>query len=213
MRGMLKAAAALIVPLGAVFMTFAKFGLLSFGGGYVLVPLYIDEFVGPDAPLLQLPAHEFGDLLAISQMTPGPISVNAATFFGMRAAGIPGAVAATAGLVIPSFALMVLALRSLDRWRESPVARGLLQGVAPMTIALMLVALVSFLDMSVFRGPVLRGWLAGEPAAVAGPCVRPFAVVLVAAAAWAVLRTRLGIVAIIFACAAAGAAVFPFAGN
>ena len=110
---LLGAIGAAFLSLGAIFLTFAKFGLLSFGGGYVLVPIYIDEFVGPNAPFLQLPEHEFGNLIAITQMTPGPISVNAANFFGTRIAGIPGAIAATIGLILPSFILLIFALRSL----------------------------------------------------------------------------------------------------
>lgn len=214
----LEAGCAALLSLGAIFLTFAKFGLLSFGGGYVLVPIYIDEFVGPGAPFLQLPEHEFGNLIAITQMTPGPISVNAATFFGTRIAGIPGAIAATAGLILPSFFLMIFALRSLQRWKENALVRGLLWGVAPATIGLMLVALVSFLEMSVFDGPITWEGLAalvghGAPEPASPIRIRPFAVLLVAASTWALLKTKLQIVTIIFACAAVGALVFPFLGS
>ena len=177
-----------------VFLQFAKFGLLCFGGGNVLVPIYVADFVGPDAPALQLPPEEFGNLLAITQMTPGPISVNAATFFGYRMGGPVASVVATAGLLAPSFFLLTLALRSLDRWRRSPVVRGLLAGVAPMTVCLMAVATWIFSRMSfVASGP----WR-----------VRPVSAALAAAACVLMLRRRMGVMALVLSGAAAGAA-FP----
>lgn len=184
-----------------IFLTFAKFGLLCFGGGNVLVPVYFDEFVGAEAPLLQLPAAEFNNLLAITQMTPGPISVNAATFFGYRMAGVPGSFVATAGLLAPSFFLMVLALRSLERWRANPLVRGLLRGVAPATVALMIVAAKIFAEMSVFDGPlsVASGW----------PGLRPFAALLAAFSAWALWAGRLRIMPLILLCAGLGALFRP----
>ena len=194
------AACAALSP--AVFATFAKFGLLCFGGGNVLVPVYFDEFVGPDAPLLQLPPDEFDNLLAITQMTPGPISVNAATFFGYRLQGVLGSFAGTAGLLLPSYFLMVLALRSLDAWRASPVVKGLLRGVAPATVALMLVAAKIFAEMSVFDAPVSvsSGYLPG---------VRPFALALAALSAWSLGTGRIGIMRLILLCAGAGVALGP----
>lgn len=71
-----------------IFLLFCYFGLLCFGGGNALTPLYIDHLVNEQH---WMTLQEFGDLTAISQMTPGPIGVNAATFFGFRRGGIPGA--------------------------------------------------------------------------------------------------------------------------
>ena len=95
-----------------IFVLFCYFGLLCFGGGNALTPLYIDNLVKEQQWMTM---QEFGDLTAISQMTPGPIGVNAATFFGYRRGGVPGAMAATAGLLIPSYFLVLLALRSLKK--------------------------------------------------------------------------------------------------
>ncbi|MBQ3810705.1 MAG: chromate transporter [Kiritimatiellae bacterium] len=181
----------------AIFATFAKFGLLCFGGGNVLVPVYFDEFVGPEAPLLQLPADEFNNLLAITQMTPGPISVNAATFFGYRLQGVLGSFVATTGLLAPSFFLMVLALRSLEKWRANPLVKGLLRGVAPATVALMVVAAKIFAEMSVFKAPLSVG--SGLPD------VRLFALALAAFSGWALWAGRLRIMQLVLLCAALGA--------
>ncbi|MBQ9727305.1 MAG: chromate transporter [Kiritimatiellae bacterium] len=208
------ASAAVAACAPAVFATFAKFGLLCFGGGNVLVPVYIREFVGPDAPHLQLPAEDFGNLLAITQMTPGPISVNAATFFGYRMEGAPGSLVATAGLLAPSFFLLALALRSLAKWRRNPVVRGLLWGVAPATVALMVVATLVFARMSVFvegtwsLESVWRaacGVLVVDGAAADNLLVRPLPLLLAAGAGLALRARKAHVTTLILACAAVGA--------
>lgn len=189
---------ALTVPL------FLKYGALAFGGGYVLVPMYIADFTGPAAPFLQLPAREFADLMALTQMTPGPIGINAATFFGYRLGGIPGACLATAALVLPGFLLMLFALRSLARFGESRVVRGLLAGVRPVTLSLMIGAAWAFAGMSFLRP--------GEHGAGAFD----FAALAIAAAAGVLVATRRGgVMTVIFlsaaasvACAAAGRILF-----
>ena len=82
-----------------LFMSFLQIGLFSFGGGYAALPLIQEQLVELHGWLSQ---SEFTDLITISQMTPGPIAVNAATFVGIRVAGIPGAVTATLGCIFPS---------------------------------------------------------------------------------------------------------------
>ena len=133
-------------------LLFLKYGALCFGGGFVLVPMYIEDFVGPSAAFLQVTAEEFSNLMALTQMTPGPIGVNGATYFGFRLAGVPGAVLASALLLLPGSALVYLALASIDRFKTSRVVRGILRGAKPASLALMLVALWAFLGMSVFAG-------------------------------------------------------------
>ena len=129
---------------------FLKYGALCFGGGYVLVPFYLKDFVGPDAPYLQLPVEEFSNLMALTQMTPGPIGVNAATFFGYRMGGVWGAVVATICLLLPGYCFLLLALRSIDRFKTSLIVKGLLRGVRPVSVALILMASWAFLSMSVW---------------------------------------------------------------
>ncbi|MBP5285380.1 MAG: chromate transporter [Kiritimatiellae bacterium] len=126
------------------FLVFFKFGLLCFGGGFVLVPMYIESFVGASAPYLQLPPADFANLMSLTQMTPGPIGVNAATFFGFRLGGVAGAILASAGLLLPGSVLAYFAITSLDRFRTSPFVVGIMRGIRPASIALMLVALWAF---------------------------------------------------------------------
>jgi len=130
-------------------LLFLKYGSLCFGGGFVLVPMYIEDFVGPSAAFLNVTADEFANLMALTQMTPGPIGVNGATYFGFRLAGVPGAVLASAALLLPGSLLAYAMFGSLERFRENVVVRGILRGVRPASVALMLVALWAFAKMSV----------------------------------------------------------------
>ena len=193
--GGLVALAAVTLACGRIFWTFVKFGLLGFGGGFVLVPVYLQEFVGPGAPLLQLAAEEFSNLMALTQVTPGPVSVNAATFFGYRLGGVFGGAVATAALLLPSFFLLTLALTGIERWKRSRFVQGLLWGVKPATNALMLKAGIVFAGMSV--------WTCSDGASFT---VHPFATALAVFAGWALVKGRFSIMSAIFLCAALGAA-------
>ena len=130
-------------------LLFLKYGSLCFGGGFVLVPMYIEDFVGPSAAFLNVTADEFANLMALTQMTPGPIGVNGATYFGFRLAGVAGAVLASAALLLPGSLLAYVVFGSLERFRENTVVRGIMRGVRPASVALMLVALWAFAKMSV----------------------------------------------------------------
>ena len=181
---------------GAVFrssplalLLFLKYGAVCFGGGFVLVPMYLRDFVGDGAPFLQIAEREFANLISLTQMTPGPIGVNGATFFGYRLFGVGGAVAASALLLLPGSVACYLALSSLERFRSSRVVRGILRGARPASVALMLAALAAFARMS----------LAG--AAGAALFVAP---ALIALALLVTLKRWLGVVPLIFACALIG---------
>lgn len=178
---------------GPLFAIFAKFGIMCFGGGFVLVPAYLDQFVGPSAPLLNLSEEEFGNLLALTQMTPGPVAVNSATFFGFRLHGVIGAIVATAGLFTPSFILLTAALSGLERWKMSRVVQGLMRGVRPATVALMVTACATFARLSI----VTR--------TAGGYAPSPLGIALFAFSGIALLSRRLQVMGIIFICAAAGA--------
>ncbi len=178
---------------GPLFWIFAKFGLMCFGGGFVLIPAYMDQFVGPDASMLNLPVEEFSNLMALTQVTPGPVSVNSATFFGYRLGGVSGAVVATLGLLMPSYFLLTGALTSLDKWKSSRIVRGLLRGIRPATVALMLSALVVFGGMSVWNY-----------SSESGLSFSPTAIILAVFSAVVILRRKLSVMATIFLCAILG---------
>lgn len=163
-------------------LLFLKYGALCFGGGFVLVPMYLEDFVGPSARFLQVTAEEFANLMALTQMTPGPIGVNGATYFGYQLWGVPGAVLASAALLLPGSLLAYLAFASLDRFRTNPIVKGLLRGVKPASVALMLVALVAFAKMSVFDKGVFNA----------------LALALTVAAGYVTLKKKLGVVTLVF---------------
>ncbi len=131
-------------------LLFLQYGLIAFGGGYVLVPLYLQDFVGPSAPYLQLPPEEFANLMALTQMTPGPIGINAATFFGYRLFGLGGAFITSSCLLLPGFVILSIALVSLEKFRENVYVKSVLTALRPVTRAMMVVALWSFAGMSLW---------------------------------------------------------------
>ena len=187
-----------------IFLLFCYFGLLCFGGGDALTPLYIDHLVNEQH---WMTLQEFGDLTAISQMTPGPIGVNAATFFGFRRGGIPGAFVATIGLLVPSYFLVILALRSLKRWEKSFLVQGIMTGIHPATTGMILAALLIFMQMSVFSAEIPWGYWLGivKNAPETAFFVRPLAVVIFCAATWLLYKGRISIMSVIFGSAAVGA--------
>ena len=88
-----------------LFMTFLKIGACTFGGGYAMVPLIERELV---IKKKWIDEKEILDIIAVSETTPGPIAVNTATFIGSRIAGFWGALAATLGVVLPSFVIITV---------------------------------------------------------------------------------------------------------
>ena len=171
------------------FWPFLKFGCIAIGGGFPLVPFYDHAFVGPGTSL-NLPPEDFSNLMALTQMTPGPVSLNAATFFGFRLNGVFGSVVASAALLTPSYILLTAVLTGLDRWRRSRLVQALVRLLKPVSVALMSVALYRFCSLSVW------GY-----AADGGFVLRPFALLLAVFAAVAVVRRWLSIMALIFLCA------------
>lgn len=134
-----------------LFLTFVKFGLLCFGGGYVLVPLIIQDFV--QTRKLFTP-EEFGNLLSISQVTPGPIGINTATYVGYMQDGFLGSAVATFSLIFPALILTPLAIISLNKWQDKFVVKGILKGTRMSALSLVLYAVIIFLGMSVFTAPI-----------------------------------------------------------
>lgn len=125
-----------------LFLSFMKIGLLSFGGGYAALPFIRDEVV-----LLKhwLTPLQFTDLLSISQMTPGPIAINASTFVGLQKGGIPGALVATLGNITPCILIVLLLAWLYRRYSDVDFTRKILFGVRPAVVALITAAGISIL--------------------------------------------------------------------
>ena len=120
------------VLLVKLFLTFLKIGFIGFGGGLAILPLIYQGV----SKFCYISEAEFANLFGISQATPGPIAVNAATFVGYKAAGIPGAMAATVGVAIPSMILVMIAVRLLDKYKGHDLVKGALCGIRPATIGM-----------------------------------------------------------------------------
>ena len=106
-----------------LFFSFLQIGLFSFGGGYAAMPLIQGQVVTQHG---WLGMTEFTDLVTISQMTPGPIAINSATFVGIKIAGIPGALAATLGCILPSCIIVTLIAKLYLKYRNMTVLQSIL---------------------------------------------------------------------------------------
>ena len=131
---------------------FFKIGLFGFGGGYAMISLIQFEIVDHFGWMTM---QEFADILAISQVTPGPISINCATYVGFNVAGIMGAVVATLALCLPSVILMFFAIRFLFANIENRYVQSVFSGLRPaiagliFTAALLLMNVENFPDVGI----------------------------------------------------------------
>ena len=125
-----------------LFLSFLQIGALSFGGGYAAMPLIQQQVVSLHA---WLTPGEFTDLITISQMTPGPIAINSATFVGTRIAGFWGAMAATVGCILPSCLLVSLLAWAYLRFRNLTLIQQILASLRPAVIAMIASAGVGIL--------------------------------------------------------------------
>ena len=125
-----------------LFLSFLQIGTFSFGGGYAAMPLIQQQVVNVHH---WISLNEFSDLITISQMTPGPIAINSATFVGTRVAGMGGAVVATIGCVLPSCLLVSILAYLYYRYKTLSMVQGVLRSLRPAVIALIAGAGLSIL--------------------------------------------------------------------
>ena len=125
-----------------LFLSFLQIGLFSFGGGYAAMPLIQGQVVTQHG---WLSMEEFTDLITISQMTPGPIAINSATFVGIKIAGIPGALVATGGCILPSCVIVTLIAKLYLKYRNMAMLQGVLNSLRPAVVAMIASAGISIL--------------------------------------------------------------------
>ena len=116
-----------------LLLSFLQIGLLSIGGGYAAIPLIQDQVVVRRS---WLTLSEFTDLVTIAEMTPGPIAINAATFVGIRVAGVPGALLATLGSILPGCCIVLVLSVLYRRYGQSRSLQTVLSTLRPATVAL-----------------------------------------------------------------------------
>lgn len=132
-----------------LFWSFFQIGLFSIGGGYAAMPIIQKQVVDLNH---WLSMKEFVDIVTISQMTPGPIAINAATFVGMRIAGILGAIIATIGCVTPSCIIVLTIAYFYYKYQDLWLIQGALKGLRPAVVSLIASAGLSILLMALFNG-------------------------------------------------------------
>ncbi|MFO7660540.1 MAG: chromate transporter [Candidatus Cloacimonadaceae bacterium] len=131
-----------------LFITFFRIGLFSIGGGYPMLSMIYQEVAIQNRWLSH---QEVTDMIAISQMTPGPIAINVATFIGYRQAGFWGAFFTTLGVILPSVILMLLIALFYFRLRSKPWFYAIMTGLRPLVIGL-IIAAAWFTAKSAFVG-------------------------------------------------------------
>lgn len=175
-----------------LFWAFFQIGAMSIGGGYAALPLIRAQVVDLHN---WLSMTEFTDLVTIAEMTPGPIAINGATFVGTQIAGLPGAITATVGCVLPS-SLIVLTLAFLyNRFRKLTVIQGILSGLRPAVVALIASAGLSILLTALWGSSAPASWIHDFQII---PCL------LFIAALFGLKKFRLSPIAVMLGCGGAG---------
>ncbi len=131
-----------------LFFAFIQVGLFSVGGGYAAIPL-IQEQIVDIYGLMTL--EEFSDLITVAEMTPGPISINSATFVGMRLAGIPGVLICSIGCIIPSFCICLTLAHFYYKYRSVSGVQVVLGSLRPAVVAMIASAGASILMLGLFQ--------------------------------------------------------------
>jgi len=126
-----------IKQLKDIFVTFFKIGLFTFGGGYAMIPLIEKEIVEKKK---WVEREEITDILAISQSIPGAIAINSATFIGFKTSGSKGALAATLGVILPSFFIISIIAAFFSKFGNNHILKSIFSGIRPAVVALIFFA-------------------------------------------------------------------------
>lgn len=133
-----------------LFWTFFKIGAVSFGGGYAMIPLIQEEM----ETFGWISAEEFANVLAVSQMTPGPIATNTATYVGVKIAGVLGSLSATVGVTLPSFFFLIVISRFFIQFKENKLVESVLKTIRPVTIGLVCSAVIFLAQTSLVKSEI-----------------------------------------------------------
>ncbi|MGN0257233.1 MAG: chromate transporter [Bacteroides sp.] len=134
-----------------LFYTFFKIGLFGFGGGYAMLSMIQGEVVTRYG---WLTPQEFTDIVAVSQMTPGPIGINSATYVGFTATGsVWGSIVATFAVVLPSFILMLTISKFFLKYQKHPLVEAVFKGLRPAVVGLLASAALVLMNEENFSSP------------------------------------------------------------
>ncbi len=132
-----------------LFWAFFQVGLFSFGGGYAALPLIQNQVVNNYGWLTM---SEFSDIITISQMTPGPIAINSATFVGIRIAGIGGAVVATFSSILPSCIIVLILAVLYKKYKDLKYVQGVLKSLQPAVVGMIAAAGLGIIVNALWNG-------------------------------------------------------------
>lgn len=167
-----------------LFISYLKIGFFGFGGGYAMLSLIQNEIVVQHG---WLTLAEFTDIVAVSQITPGPIAINSATYVGYSVAGVWGSIVATVAVSLPSLTIMVLLTRFFLQLRNNRYVAGVVSAMKPVVLGMILAAaLLLMFPASEGEASFIDGW----SWALFGGCligsmrkVNPIAMILLSAVA------------------------------
>lgn len=125
--------------LWELFITFFKIGAFTFGGGYAMLPLIEEQVLAHG----WLPQEQLINFIAVSESTPGPFAINIATYIGSVKGGVLGSAAATLGVVLPSFIVILIVAKCYEKFKKSRYVMGVMTGLKPAVIGLISAAIVS----------------------------------------------------------------------
>ena len=146
----------MMAVLVQLFVSYLKIGFFGFGGGYAMLSLIHSEVVVRNGWLTN---GEFSDIVAISQMTPGPIAINSATYIGYEVAGVLGSVTATVAVCLPALTIMMLITRFFLRLRDNRYVRGVVMGMRPVVVGMIAsAALLLIFPHSADGRSFIDGW-------------------------------------------------------
>ncbi len=143
----------MIKTLGILFYEFFKTGLFAVGGGLATIPFLSDMA----KRRLWFTTEQLADMIAVGESTPGPIGVNCATYAGYNAAGVPGALVATFALVLPSFIIICIISRALQKYSDNALVQNSFSGLRPAVTGLIAAAGWSVIETALFKGSLLGG--------------------------------------------------------
>lgn len=120
-----------------MFLTFLKIGACTFGGGYAMIPIIQNEIA---VKREWMDERDFIDALALAQGSPGPVAVNVGIYVGYKVKGVPGAIVATLGTVLPSFFIILIIAKFFYQYRGNLIIEKIFLGIRPAIVALILSA-------------------------------------------------------------------------
>lgn len=136
-----------------LFITFLQIGVFAFGGGYAILP-FIQELVVNKHSWLIL--REMTDVVTISQMTPGPIALNGATFVGTKVSGLMGSIVATTAIILPQLIIMIILAKLYFSDKEMEFMNKIIKALRPAVAGLIFIATIQMIKGSVFNGLIFK---------------------------------------------------------